>query len=405
MHTASEFLTAGLLLALALASGRTASMLGLPRVAAYLAVGIVFSPTVLGEQLGLHLGPWKESFTTGALGIIAYLIGGSMTVAQLRRMGRIILVSTLGETIGAMLLVFLCAYCLFSLQSQAGALPLALSLGVLAMSTDAVSTLAVIHQFRARGPLTDALLGIVALDDALGVICYSLLLATLANGSLGGTVQAACWEIGGAIAVGAVGGWLLWRVSGFFGESGMRLPLVLSATLLVLGIAENLQLSVLLAAMSLGFFARMCARASAQRLFNPMRSLEETIFLLFFALAGTSFDAAVFASFLPLIVLYVIARLAGKTLGVGVATKMAGAPAPLVRWLGVGLMPQAGVAVGLALILSHQTPLAESGVIITNVIVGATLLHELFGPLAVQFALRQAGEVQVKRERHRHEGF
>ncbi len=405
MQPASEFLITGLLLALALAGGRAASALGLPRVAAYLAVGILFSPGALGQWFDLQLGPWRETFTTGALGVIAYLIGGSMTVAQLRRMGRIILASTLGETIGAMLMVTLGAYLLFSLQSLDGALPLALSLGVLAMSTDAVSTLAVIHQYRAKGPMTDTLLGIVALDDALGIICFSLLFATLANSSLEGTLQTAAREIGGAVALGAAAGWVLCRVNGFFGESGARLPLVLSAILLVLGAAEALQLSALLAAMSLGFFSRMVARSSAQRLFNPVRSLEETIFILFFAVAGTSFDASLIAGYLPLILLYVAARLVGKIAGAGVAARLAGAPPALARWLGLGLLPQAGVAVGLALILAHEAPLAESAALITNVIVGTTLVHELVGPLAVQFALGRAGEVRAKRERHRHEGF
>lgn len=402
MQTGNEFLIVGLLLAFALFAGRVASSQGLPRVASYLLVGVVFSPDLLGDRLGLQIGVWTESFTIGALGVIAYLIGGSMTVDQLRRMGRVILGSTLGESLGAMVMVFVGMWGLLSLQSGSSVLPLAMAFSVLAISTAPAATLAVIHQYRTKGDMTNTLLGVVALDDAVGIICFSVLLAQMADNTLTGALTSAVIEIGGAIVVGAAVGVLLKTVSTYFGESGMRLPLVLSAILLVIGIAHRFDLSLLLSAMSLGFFTRLYTRASAQPLFNPIYNLEELIFILFFSLAGTHFDFNIFHQHIGLILMYVIARVFGKAIGSAVGAKIAGAPDSVVRWLGFGLVPQAGVAVGLALILSHQSAYAQTGHIIVNVILGTTLLYELVGPLAARFALQRAGELNIKREKHRH---
>lgn len=405
MATGNEFLISGLLLACALFAGRGASELGFPRVAAYLLAGILFSPGLLGDKLNFHIGPWAENFTAGALGIIAYLIGGSITTGQLRRMGKIIAGCALGESLGALLVVFVCIWVFLSFQVGISALPLALAFSVLAVSTAPAATLAVIHQYRSKGPMTKALLGVVALDDALGIVCFSLLLAWIADNTFTGSLISAATAIGGAVLVGAITGKVLSKTSILFGESGSRLPLLLSSILLVLGFAHLLNLSPLLATMSLGFFARRYTRASAQRLFKPIYNLEEIIFLLFFTIAGTHFDLTLFLRHLDLIFIYIFARIIGKVLGSAAGAKAAHAPQAIRQWLGLGLIPQAGVAVGLALTLSNQDAYMESGEMIVNVILGTTLIYELVGPLIAQFALRKAGELQIKREKHRHEGF
>lgn len=405
MEGNSDFLLAGMLLALALLAGRLASHWGLPRVAAYLLVGILFSPMILGDPLGFHMGKWAESFTTGALGIIAYLIGGSITLNQLKRMGKTIAAVVLGESIGAMLVVFLTLWWLLPLPTEAQTLTAALAFAVLAISTAPAATLALIHQYRTRGPLTDTLLGVVAMDDAIGIICYTLLLTLVADNSIPSGMAMILIEIGGAALLGAFSGWILSKTSGYFGESGFRLPIILAATFVVLGVAEILHLSLLLASMSLGFFTRHFSQASAQRLFGPIHPLEETIFLLFFTIAGTHFDFSLFQHHLPLILAYFFARIAGKIAGVSLGARLCSAPKLVSRWLGLGLMPQAGVAIGLALTLSHQAAFDEISPMILNIIIGATLLNELAGPLAAKFALQKAGEIRIKREKHRHEGF
>jgi len=401
MH--SDFLIIGLLLGCGLFIGRVASYFGFPRVAAYLLVGMAFSPGLLGDLIGFRVGDWIDQLTTGALGIIAFLIGGSITIKQLRRMGKVILGGTAGESLGAWLFVSITIGLLLADRGMEQALPVALAFGVLAISTAPAATLAIIHQYRTKGPLTNTLLGAVALDDAIGIMSYCLLIAIISGDSLSTGIFEALIEIGGAVILGAAIGWLLSVIGGTIGESGLRLPLVLTAVFLTLGAAEALNLSILLAAMSLGFFTHYFSRSTANRLFKPLLELEETILLLFFILAGIHFDSGVFQQNLALIVGYFLARFAGVVVGATVGAKLSSAPETVTRWLGYGMTPQAGVAIGLALALSHQDLYLETGEMILNVILGTTLLFELMGPLAAYFALKQANEINIKRKRIRHE--
>jgi len=403
MH--SDFLIIGLLLGCGLFIGRVASYYGFPRVAAYLLVGIAFSPGLLGDVIGFHIDDGVDRLTTGALGIIAFLIGGSITIKQLQRLGKVILGATVGESFGAWLFVSTTIGLLLADRDIEQALPVALAFGVLAISTAPAATLAVIHQYRTKGPLTNTLLGAVALDDAIGIMSYCLLIAVISGDALSTGILEALVEIGGAVILGAAIGWLLTIVGGKIGESGLRLPLILTAVLLTLGVAEALNLSILLAAMSLGFFTHYFSLSTANRLFKPLLELEETILLLFFILAGAHFDSGVFQQNLSLIVGYFLARFVGVVVGSTTGAKLSSAPEAVTRWLGFGMTPQAGVAIGLALTLSHQDAYLETGEMILNVILGTTLLFELVGPLAAYFALKQANEINVKRKRIRHESL
>jgi Kef-type K+ transport system membrane component KefB len=205
--------------------------------------------------------------------------------------------------------------------------------------------------------------------------------------------------------LGAGAGFLLSKASIWFGEYGFRIPVILASILIVLGLAELLHLSMLLATLSLGFSTRYFTKASAGRLFNPIHPLEETIYLLFFTMSGTHFDPNLFRDFLPLVLVYFFARMLGKMIGARVGTRMVGAPTRVSRWIGLGLLPQAGVAIGLALTLSQESAFEEIGLMVLNVIIGATLLNEMLGPITAKIALQKAQEIHLKRERHRHEGF
>lgn len=391
----------GLLLVFGLGAGLLAQRFGLPRVAAYILAGIVFSKDVLGERLGLAVGPWAEMFTSAALGIIAYLIGGSITVAQTRRLGKVILCSAAAESLGAVLVVFLC---ILALGPHVGTIPpmrLALALAAIAATTAPAATIAVLHQYRARGPLTTTLLGVVAIDDALGVLFFSLMLVATVGASLGDTLGSAALSIGGAVLVGAAAGGGLALAGPRIRRVSLRLPLVLGTILLVVGAAEAWALSPLLAAMATGFCARSFSRAGADRLFLPVEFLEEVVLLVFFTLAGAHFEGAVFLDHVALIATYFVARIAGKVLGAATGARLAGAPEPVVRWLGAALVPQAGVAVGLVLTLSQTAAFADGARAVVNIILGTTVLYELVGPLATRLALARAGELGTRRERRR----
>jgi Kef-type K+ transport system membrane component KefB len=394
----SSLLVLGALLVTGLAAGLCAARFGLPRVAAYVVAGIVFSPGVLGDRLGFVVGEWTAPLTTAALGIIAYMIGGSITVRQLRRLGRVIAWSTLGEALGASVVVF---FAVLALRPPAAIpiLTLALAFGAIAASTDPASTIAVLHQYRARGPLGTMLLGVAALDDPLGIVLYSLMLATTVGLGFSAGLAAAAGSIGGGLLLGAVAGAALAGAARRLREATFRLPLALGAVLLVVGLGERLGASPILAAMALGFAARHFSRGAADRLLGPVEFLEETVFVVFFTLAGAQFRVDVLATNLALVVTYVVARVIGKLGGAALGARLGGAPPVVRRWLGLGLVTQAGIAVGLSLMLAQLPAFRPAGAVIVNTVLAATMIYEVVGPLTARFALDRAGELGPKRGR------
>jgi Kef-type K+ transport system membrane component KefB len=338
--------------------------------------------------------------TTAALGIIAYLIGGSITLAQLRRTGRMILGSTLGEALGAVLVVFLAM--LLVIPEGLGELPaafLALAFGAIAAPTAPAATIAVLHQYHARGPLSSTLLGVVALDDALGIILFASVSVVTTAASLTRGIGGAAIEVLGSIALGLGMGFVLSRLAVRLHQGSLRLPLVVAAVLLSIGAAQALDLSALLAAMTLGFSSRLWLGAAGDRLFAPVEYFEELVFLIFFTLAGAFFDPSVLSGHIHLIAVYFFARILGKVAGAAAGARLSGAPPSVSRWLGLGLVPQAGVAVGLVLALGQHPSFRPIADILVNVILGSTLLYEISGPILVRFALGRAGELGIERRR------
>lgn len=371
--------------------GAGLARLGLPRIVAYVGVGVAFSPDVLGDRVGFSVAGWSDLATQLALGMIAFLIGGSLRVQSLRRLGPLVLLTTLGESFGAVLAVTLGLLVIIP-EGQVSALSVALALGAIAATTDPAATVAVIHQYRARGPTSEALLGIAGLDDAVGVIVFAVVAAILAGGGLGLAAVQAAHEIGGALALGGAGGVALGRLGPRLGDE-LALPLVLSAVLLVLGLAEALGASPLLAAMAFGFTARATCRVHDDRLFGPLERGEEVIFLAFFAIAGSHFRLRIFVDNLPWIGAYVLLRAVGKVAGAALGARLGGATPAQVRWIGLALVPQAGVAIGLALTLARLPALAAIGPTLVNVVLGAAILYELIGPLTARLALGRLGEL------------
>jgi Kef-type K+ transport system membrane component KefB len=361
--------------------------------------GMLFSPALLGGWLDIRVGDWAEPLTSGALGIIAYLIGGSITVGQLRRTGRIILATTLGEALVAAGSVFVAMLVLLP-ESVAGvpAPALAIAFGAIAAPTAPAATLAVLHQYHVRGPMSSTLLGVVALDDAVGVILFALGSVAITAASITSGLGGAAFELLGAILLGLLVSWCSSRLAPRVIKD-LRLPLVVAAILLTLGLAERLGVSPLLAAMTLGFASRVWLGASGDRLMAPIEYFEELVFLIFFTVAGALFNPAVLTGHLGLVAVYFLARVAGKIGGAAAGARLAGAPPEIWRWLGFGLVPQAGVAVGLALALAQHPVFDAVSEIVINVILGSTLLTAVLGPIALRVALARTGELGVRRAR------
>lgn len=364
----------------------------LPRIALYALAGLIWSPDLLGGVLGLQPGPWSESVTACALALVAYLIGGSVTAKQLKKLGKTILFCTFGEVVGAAVFVFVVVA--FFLSGQPDALLLASALAVLAASTAPAATVAVIHEYRSHGPLTTTLLGVVAMDDVVGIVLFSLFLVWSTGIAMTQVFTSAALEIGGALLLGAVMGWCLAFLGHRVRNPHFFLPMVLSAILLSQGLAEIGHCSPLLTAMALGFFARATFKSGGERLLAPVEYLEELVFLVFFTLAGAHFDLGVLEAGFELVVIYVIARVMGKMLGSNLAARFISAPSTVRSYLGFGVIPQAGIAIGLALSLLSHPVFADSGLLIVNVILASTLILELIGPFATRFALQRAGEIR-----------
>jgi len=389
----SNTLLLGLLLLSGLFAGQFANKIGLPRVAAYVFIGALFSPDLLGYFLHANSNDWAQPLTHIALGIIAFIIGGSITTAQLKRMGASMIGIALGESLGAVLVVFLG---LLLLSPQLGSIPLlsvALVFAAISATTAPAGTIAVLHQYRAKGTFSTTLLGVVALDDALGIILFSVVMAFLSGESIEHQLEIALLGIAAVCTLGILAGWILAKLAAHVHKKTMLLPLTLGTILSVSSLAEIFHLSALLAAMTLGFSARHFLYSAGDKLFGSIDFLEETVFLLFFTLAGTHFHISVFLQHIDLIFMYFFARITGKILGAALGAKITKSPLLVTRWLGFALIPQAGVAIGLVLTLSHHAEFKDISIIIMNVILATTLIYELIGPLAARFALRKAGEI------------
>lgn len=388
----SLFLNLGLLMTTGLLFSLIAAHFKLPRIALYALAGLIWSPDLLGGVVGLQPGLWSESVTACALALVAYLIGGSVTAKQLKKLGKTILFCTFGEVVGAAVFVFVVVA--FFLSGQPDALLLASALAVLAASTAPAATVAVIHEYRSHGPLTTTLLGVVAMDDVVGIVLFSLFLVWSTGIAMTQVFTSVALEIGGALLLGAVMGWCLAFLGHRVRNPHFFLPMVLSAILLSQGLAEIGHCSPLLTAMALGFFARATFKSGGERLLAPVEYLEELVFLVFFTLAGAHFDLGVLEAGFELVVIYVIARVMGKMLGSNLAARFISAPSTVRSYLGFGVIPQAGIAIGLALSLLSHPVFADSGLLIVNVILASTLILELLGPFATRFALQRAGEIR-----------
>ncbi|MGC9458078.1 MAG: cation:proton antiporter [Halothiobacillaceae bacterium] len=389
-----DILLLGLLLVLGVLAGNLgSSLLGVPRVLGYLLVGILFSPSLLGGALSLDLEQAIEPMVAVALGAIAFLVGGSATVDQLRRLGPTITGATLGKVIGAFLAVFVVFLLIAPLAENRSNLQLAVVLAAVATITAPATLIAIVHQYRAVGPLTTTLLGMVALDDALGIVLFSLVLALVGSATLVEALPWAAWEIAGALMSGVTAGWLVERMLRSLHEQELRMVLLVGAIILLVGLAEAAHFSALLAAMTFGFVARWRGGPRADRVFEPVEQLEELLFVLFFALAGLHFSLDLVMDNLWLILGFFVVRALGQMAGGYAGARLVGAGPMIANHVGLGMLPQGGVAIGMALMVAGEPGFEQVGDLVVNVVTASTILTESVGALAARYGLYRAGEL------------
>lgn len=384
--SAQALITLGSLLLVGLGTDALGRRTAFPRVTLMMLFGILIGPSGfdLLPQFVPKLFPLVADM---ALLMIGFLLGERLVSAFRGRNGRQVLIISGAEALLTSTIVAL------GLWLLGVTLELALILGAIASATAPAATVDVVDNLDAKGPFSDTLLGVVALDDAWGLVVFSLMLAAAqvlsGSGSAGSSLTTGVWDIGGALLLGLLLGGPMALLSGRVRPGKPILIEALGMVFLCGGLAIWLEVSFLLAAMSMGGTVALLARHH-ERPFHAIENADWPFLILFFILAGASLDLASLGAISVLGGAYVLLRVAGRLLGGWVGGGLAGTGPGVRRWIGLALMPQAGVALGMALVASQKLP--EIGEVLLPVVIGATVIFELGGPLATRWALRGAGE-------------
>jgi len=358
----------------------------IPRVTILLVAGLLCGPFAF-DIFPHNIAQWFPDIAHMALAMVGFLLGSNFVGHDFKKRGRVIIYISLGKTIAAVLLVFVSVFIVTE------NLALAFLLAGIAPASAPAATLDVIREAKAKGPLTKTVLGVVAIDDAWGVILFSLLLvsadAVAGKGHFFDVMTKGLWDVGGAVIVGAVIGFPMSWLTGHINNGEPTLLEASGFVFLCGGSALLLNVSYLLACMVLGVIVANFAKHHT-RPFREIENASEPFMVIFFLLAGYEFNLSTFHTFGFLGAVYIIARILGFIIGGYLSASLAKAPDIIKKHIGYCLFPQAGVALGLALLTTEQFP--ELGKSILSLIVGTTIIFELFGPIVTKWHLHKAGE-------------
>ena len=383
-------LSLGVAIAIGMVFNRIVKKLGLPNVTGYLVAGVLIGPCFL------QIIPtvWLKSCTllvNVALGFIAFSIGGEFKISKIKKIGKSVVVITFFQALVTTVLVDVGLLIFFPPA-------VAICLGAIATATAPAATLMVIKQYRAEGPVTNILMPVVALDDAIGLMVFSisLSLAKLTLSVKGANVASILFdpikEIVLSLVIGAVIGALLTFCLGFFNSRSNRLVSIISAVFIGTSVSELFGLSSLLLCMAIGAVMSNFYRES-EKMLDITEHWTPAVLLLFFVISGAELDLAVVPTVGLLGVLYIALRSAGKYFGARLGAAMVHEEPNVRKYLGVALLPQAGVAIGMSQIVVNSLP-SEYGSQIRAVVLCATLVYELVGPLLTKIVLKKAGEIR-----------
>ncbi|MBE6922683.1 MAG: sodium:proton antiporter [Ruminococcaceae bacterium] len=395
---------------------RVTKLMHLPAVTAYLVAGLLLGPFCLGALkvpgLGFNSLEQVETLsivTQTALGFIAFTIGNEFRLHQLKAMGSSAIAIGIFQAVFTTLLVDLVVIGLHLCFPEMISIPCAITLGAIASATAPAATLMVVRQYKADGPLTRLLMLVVAIDDAVGLLLFSVsfgIATALANGqvSVMGVVVEPIVEILLSLALGAGMGWLLNWVEQFFHSRSKRMTISVAFVLLTVGLSMlkfqvagiHCGFSLLLVCMMTGtVFCNICD--TSEELMGRIDGWTMPLNILFFVISGAELDLQVLANPVTILVgvVYIIARSAGKYYGADISCHMTKQSKPISDNLGITLLPQAGVALGMALTAATL----PDGVLARNVVLFAVLVYELVGPALTKRSLLAAGEIKPEGRR------
>ena len=403
LFSISVALMAGLLMS------RLIKPLKLPAVTAYLVAGILIGPYVLGaagiEGLGFPTMEYLKSFeimSQVALGFIAFAIGNEFRLSQLRATGKAATVVAIVQAITATLFVDVALIALHFIMPDKLSISAALVLGAIATATAPAATLMVVRQYKAKGPVTSMLLPVVALDDAIGLFGVARALSSGAFSLISVLVEPLV-EVVASLLLGSVMGILLTLVERCFKSNSKRLSITITFVLFTVALSMlkfhigpvHVGFSSLLVCMMLGtVFCNLCDFSA--ELMEKADKWTAPLFVLFFVLSGAELELSVFSeiAIIGIGLVYILFRSAGKILGATAGSKMMKCDENITKYLGITLLPQAGVALGMSL-TATQTMGAE-GALVRNIVLFSVLIYELVGPMLTKIALTRAGDITPK---------
>ena len=395
---------------------RVAKPLKLPSVTAYLVAGVLIGPYCLGLFGVQGLGfPTMDDvsrlslISDVALGFIAFSIGSEFRLADLKKTGKQAFVIGVLQALAATFLVDIALVAIVFFTNGKLSVAQAITLGAIATATAPAATLMVVRQYKAKGPLVDLLLPIVALDDAVGLVVFAVSfgVAKALNTNafdLISIVVDPLLEIVCSLLLGAIGGWVLTKLETLFNSNTNRLNMTIALVFLVSALSMTeisagpvtIGFSSLLTCMMLGtIFCNLCPlseeiMAKADRWTSPL-------FAAFFVISGAQLDLGVFqdGTIVLIGVVYILTRSLGKYLGAHYSAKLMKCEPQICKYLGITLLPQAGVALGMCVTAQQLGP---EGELIRNITLFAILIYELVGPLLTKMALQAAGEIHPMEE-------
>ncbi len=387
METSHLLLTLGALLLCGLLADELGRRTSLPRVTLLILFGMIAGRSGFG-LVPPTFGEWYEFLAIVALTMVAFLLGGQLSLDTMRKQGRLILWISLAVVVATITLVS------GGLLLAGLSIPTALALSGIALATDPATTQDVVRQTSASGPFTRVLIGIVAIDDAWGLIGFSIVLVladTLSGHGSASILLKGAWEVGGAIALGILIGWPAAYLTGRLGDGEPIQSEALGIVFLCAGMAEWLGVSYLLAAMTTGAVVVNLATHHA-RPFHEIENIEWPFMVIFFVLAGAILELEALGELGLYAAVYIVFRLLARIVGAYAGATYAGAPQNHRRWYGLALTPQAGIALGMALVAGEQLQTGQD--FLLAIVIGSTVFFELAGPLLTQLALKRVGETR-----------
>ncbi len=396
---------------------RLAKLVQLPAVTAYLIAGILVGPYCLGligvEGLGFTSLEEVKGFSIicdVALGFIAFLIGNEFRLSSLRQIGKQATVIGIMQAVATTIVVDIALISLHFAMPDKFSLSAAIVLGAVAAATAPAATLMVVRQYKAKGPLTSILLPVVALDDAVGLVIFAVSFG-VADAFSTGTVSVISvlveplLEVLLSILLGALMGFCFHICERFFHSRSKRLAMSVTFVLLTVALSMlkfeiggvHIAFSSLLVCMMLGtVFCNICD--FSEELMDRVDRWTSPLFILFFVLSGAELQLSVFKDWMIVLigVVYIASRSVGKYVGAFSSAKLTGCDDNIVKYLGITLLPQAGVALGMAI---KAQELADGGAIVANITLFAVLVYEIVGPMLTKIMLLKAGEIKPEEKK------